>query len=134
MGVRMIIAELVPSFKGISDKVIPGAIAGVDCPIVFPFAPNAVLIGFLSSLVAGFVSMGITIGISQAPGVDINLVAVILPGIIPHFFLGATSGVFGNQKGGVHGAVAGAFVHGMILSFVPMMFLGLQLSPNSSLN
>lgn len=58
-GVKMLIAEIVPAFKGISDKLVPGARPALDCPMVFPVAPNAVLIGFLSSFAAGLVAMAV---------------------------------------------------------------------------
>ncbi|PPJ44568.1 PTS ascorbate transporter subunit IIC, partial [Rhizobium sp. KAs_5_22] len=40
-GVRLFVGELVPMFKGISDKLIKNARVAVDCPVVFPYAPNA---------------------------------------------------------------------------------------------
>ncbi|NLE71790.1 MAG: PTS ascorbate transporter subunit IIC, partial [Actinomycetales bacterium] len=43
-GVRTILGELVPAFQGIAERVVPGAKPALDCPIVFPYAPNAVLI------------------------------------------------------------------------------------------
>ena len=48
---------------------------------------------------------------------------IILPGVVPHFFTGAAAGVFGNATGGVRGAVAGSFVNGMLISFLPVFLL-----------
>ena len=43
-GVRLILAEIVPAFKGISEKIGTQLNSCVGLPIVFPYAPNAVLI------------------------------------------------------------------------------------------
>lgn len=128
-GVRMIIGEIVPSFKGISTKFIKNSQASLDCPIVFPYAPNAVLIGFVCSLVAGFIGMAVSIGVAS-----VSNLPVIIPGVIPHFFLGATSGVFGNTKGGIWGCSIGAFVNGLIITFVPWVFIGAGWTPGSNLS
>ncbi len=115
-GVRLILAEIVPAFKGISEKLVPNAIPALDCPIVYPYAPNAVLIGFFSSFVGGIVSMIVMAMLGTA---------VILPGVVPHFFCGATAGVFGNSTGGLKGAIAGAFAQGVAISFLPMFMMPL---------
>jgi PTS system ascorbate-specific IIC component len=48
---------------------------------------------------------------------------LIIPGLVPHFFTGATAGVFGNAVGGKRGAAVGAFVNGLIITFLPAMLL-----------
>ncbi len=113
-GVRLILAEIVPAFKGISEKLVPHSKPALDCPIVFPYAQNAVLIGFFVSFLTGVLGMFVMFLIGGV---------VILPGVVPHFFLGATSGVFGNARGGVKGAVAGSMVNGILITFLPLLFL-----------
>ncbi|MGG3556689.1 PTS ascorbate transporter subunit IIC [Peribacillus frigoritolerans] len=117
-GVRMLIAEIVPAFKGIADKVAPNTKPALDCPTIFPFAPNAVIIGFLFSFLAGLLSMFLL------PALGLK---VIVPGLVPHFFTGAAAGVFGNATGGRRGAMLGSFANGLIISFLPailLVFLG----------
>ena len=116
-GVRMIIAEIVPAFKGIADKLVKDAKPALDCPTVFPFAPNAVIVGFLSSFAAGLVSMFLC---------PLFGLSVIVPGLVPHFFCGATAGVYGNICGGRRGAVVAAFAHGLLISFLPAILLPLM--------
>ncbi|ERI05327.1 PTS ascorbate transporter subunit IIC [Atopobium sp. oral taxon 810] len=115
-GVRLIIGEIVPAFKGIADKLVPGAKPALDCPVAFTYAPNAVIIGFLSSFIGGIVGLLILNGINTAIPV-----ALILPGVVPHFFCGATAGVFGNAEGGLKGCIAGSFAHGLLITFLPMI-------------
>ncbi|PKG24628.1 PTS ascorbate transporter subunit IIC [Niallia nealsonii] len=113
-GVRLVLAEIVPAFKGISTKLVPNSKPALDCPIVFPYAPNAVLIGFFCSFLGGIVGM-IFLGFAGS--------IIILPGVVPHFFTGATAGVFGNATGGIRGATIGAFVNGLFITFLPVFLL-----------
>lgn len=114
-GVRLIVSEIVPAFRGIAETLVPGAIPAIDCPVVFPYAPNAVLIGFLVSFVGGIVGLVILSVWNKSVGP----VALILPGVVPHFFCGATAGVFGNAEGGLKGCVFGSFMHGLLITFLP---------------
>lgn len=50
-------------------------------------------------------------------------VFVILAGVVPHFFCGATAGVIGNASGGVRGATIGAFLQGILISFLPVFLM-----------
>jgi PTS system ascorbate-specific IIC component len=114
MGVRMILTELVPAFQGIAARIVPNALPALDCPTVFPFAPTAVLTGFISSLVGGIIGMFLMGPLG---------LALIIPGMVPHFFDGGTAGVFGNSTGGRRGAIIGAFVNGLLITVLPALLL-----------
>lgn len=106
-GVRMLLSEIIPAFHGIADKVIPNAVPGLDVPLLFPNYPTSVIFGFLVSLAAGFIGMGI-LG-------AVNYPVVVFPALIPTFFTGAVTAIFGNSTGGIRGAFAGSFLNGLIL-------------------
>lgn len=107
-GVRMFLGELVPAFKGISDKLVPGAIPALDVPALFGFAPNSLMIGFVSSVIGMIVAMVAS---------SIVFKAVPLVSIIGGFFTGGVAGIFGNATGGRRGAVISGFIYGFLLIF-----------------
>lgn len=108
MGVRMFIGEIVPAFNGIATRIVPGAKPALDCPVVFPFAPNAVILGFLGAFIGALLWL-VVIG---------NTVAYIfVPTMIVLFFHGATAGVFGNATGGVRGALIGGFITSTVVAW-----------------
>lgn len=114
-GVRTILGELVPAFQGIAAKVVPGAIPALDAPIVFPYAQNAVLIGFVSSFIGGLAGLAMLAAwLNPMFGA-----ALILPGLVPHFFTGGAAGVYGNATGGRRGAILGAFANGLLITLLP---------------
>lgn len=114
-GVRLIIGEIVPAFRGIAEKLVPNAKPAIDCPVVYPYAPNAVLIGFLVSFLGGIIGL-VALGIIDKTLIP---VALIIPGVVPHFFCGATAGVFANAEGGIKGCLVGSFLHGLLITFLP---------------
>ena len=113
-GVRVILAEIVPAFTGIAEKLVPDAKPALDIPVVFPFGANSVIIGFLASFVAGIVMLLIMGPIG---------LAAIVPGLVPHFFVGGGAGVIGNAFGGRRGAIIGGFVNGVIISLGAALLL-----------
>lgn len=127
MGVRMFIGELVPAFNGIATKIVPGAKPALDSPVTYPFAPNAVILGFIGAF-AGALIWLVVLG---------NTVAYIfVPTMIVLFFHGATAGVFGNVTGGVRGALMGGFMTATVVAwgqFVMVRFLISSTVPDTAM-
>ncbi|HHI4976900.1 TPA: PTS sugar transporter subunit IIC [Vibrio parahaemolyticus] len=115
-GVRLLLQELVPAFQGIAMRLVPNAKPALDCPVLFPYAPNAVIIGFLATTV------GSVIGMLVFPMFGM---AMILPGLLTNFFAGGTAGIFGNAIGGRRGAMIGGVVHGLFITFLPAILIPL---------
>lgn len=113
-GVRMILADLIPAFQGFAQKIIPNAIPAVDCAVFFTYAQTAVIIGFVFSFLGGIVGM-LILGFTGS--------ILIIPGLVPHFFCGATAGIYGNSTGGRRGAIVGSFVNGLLITFLPAWLL-----------
>lgn len=112
-GVRMFLAEITAAFVIISEKYIPGSRPALDVPTVFPYAPNAVILGFISAYTAGLLAIVV---MASLPSV---FPVVIIPAAHICFFSGGTAAVFGNSSGGWRGALLGSFVAGLLLAFLP---------------
>lgn len=115
-GVRMLLNEIVPAFRGIALKIVPDAIPALDCPVLFPYAPNAVLIGFLTT------TIGTILGMFIFP---LFGMALIIPSMSSNFFAGGTAGIFGNALGGRRGAIIGGLAHGLFITWLPAMLVPL---------
>lgn len=109
LGVRMLIAEIVPAFKGIADKLVPGAIPALDCPVIFGYAPNALTLGFIVAMITSIITIIITAGMFPT---------VVIPLTFTCFFEIGCASIIGNATGGVRGCVIGAAVSGIIMVFL----------------
>lgn len=107
-GVRLMLGEIIPAFRGIGMKLIPGATPALDCAMVFPYAPNAVLIGFVVSMLASLAA----IAILAATG---SVGYAVVPLTIACMFDVAPGVVFANATGGVRGAILTSIIGGIML-------------------
>lgn len=106
MGVRMLIAELVPAFEGIAEKFVPGALPGLDYPTVFGFSQNAVFIGFIFNLLGGIFATLLLV-VLKAP-------IVVLPAVWINFWQGGIMGVFADVYGGRRAVIITTLIAGFI--------------------
>ena len=107
----MVIAEIVPAFKGIAEKVVPGAIPALDCPVIFGTAPNALIIGFIVSMITSTITIIIVDGAGMFSPAIVPLVSTCF------FEIGCAS-IIGNATGGVRGCIIGSAVCGIIMVFL----------------
>lgn len=105
-GVRMFVGEIMMSFKGISEKLLPGAVAGVDCAAIFAFAPKSVVLGLLFGTLGQVIGL-ILLLIFKSP-------IFLVPGFIPLFFDNATIAIFANKFGGWKAAAIICTANGLV--------------------
>lgn len=112
-GVRMFLSEIIPAFRGVAQKLVPGARPALDVPVIFGYAPNALMLGFIFAVPGTLVGMGIA---------SLFNTVIPVPAIIGAFFTGGVAGIFGNALGGRRGAMVSGFVYGIILSVPVALF------------
>jgi ascorbate PTS system EIIC component len=106
-GVRMMLGEIVPAFSGIAKKIVPDGIPALDCPMVFPFGQNALMIGFPIAMIASLITL-----------VIFNLFGypyLLLPLVVAAFFDVGPAAVLANATGGRRGVIIASIVGGILL-------------------
>ncbi|RVU96898.1 PTS ascorbate transporter subunit IIC [Coriobacteriales bacterium OH1046] len=105
-GVRMLIAEIVPAFKGIAEKVVPGAIPALDCPMLFGYAPNSLIIGFITAMITSTIAIIVTAG---------RFPTVVIPLVVTCFFENGCAAIVANAYGGRRGTIIACAVNGIVM-------------------
>ena len=116
-GVRMFVGELMMSFKGISEKLLPGAVPGVDCAAIYGFAPKSVVLGLICGLAGQLLGVALLL-IFKCP-------ILVIPGFIPLFFDNATVAIYANKFGGWKAAVILCVANGLIQIFGSMLAISM---------
>lgn len=107
LGVRTFVAELTNSFQGISNKLLPGAVPGIDCAATYGFCnANAVTFGFIFGAAGQFLAI-IALIVFGSP-------VLAIAGFVPVFFDNATISVFVNSRAGAKAAMITTFFSGVL--------------------
>ncbi|MBN2878535.1 MAG: PTS transporter subunit IIC [Clostridia bacterium] len=109
MGVKMFVAELTQSFKGISDKILKGSVPAVDCVVTFSYSIQAPIYGFIFGLIGQLIAI-FTLILLKSP-------VLILSGFICLFIDNGTLAVYANKAGGRKAAAIIPFFAGLIQVF-----------------
>lgn len=105
-GVRMLIGEIVPAFKGIAEKVVPGAIPALDCPVIFNYGPNSLIIGFITAMITSTITILLTAG---------RFPTVVIPLVVTCFFENGCAAIIANAYGGRRGTIIACVVNGIVM-------------------
>ncbi len=106
-GVRMMLGEIVPAFSGIAKKIVPDGIPALDCPMVFPYGQNALMIGFPIAMIASLITL-VLFNVFGYP-------YLLLPLVVAAFFDVGPAAVLANSTGGLRGVIIASTVGGVLL-------------------
>ncbi|UMX63664.1 hypothetical protein MJ588_00940 [Klebsiella pneumoniae] len=97
-------------------RIVPDAKPALDCPVLFPYAPNAVIVGFLAATVSSIIRHA---GFPDVrPGDDSPRA------VNQHFFAGGAAGkLLLNALGGRRRAMIGGVIHGLFITFLPAILV-----------
>lgn len=110
-GCRLMMSELIPAFSGISNKVVPGAVPALDIPLIYPYGPNSLMIGFVIATISSLVTM-VVINFSSLSSF------VVLPVVAAVYFDVASGSVFANAYGGRKGVIVWNIIGGILIMLV----------------
>ena len=82
------------------EKLVPNALPAFDCPIIFNYKPNAVLIGFVTAMITS------TILVLICNSLNVFNV-MLIPLVITSFFECGAAAVIGEGQGGLRGSIIG---------------------------
>lgn len=111
-GVSMLLGEILPAFQGIAKVIVPNAKPALDCPVVMPYAPNAVTMGFIISTIFSIIT---TLVLQFLGG------ALVIPPVLQCFFIGGAAAVFANATGGRRGVILASAINGILFSALPLL-------------
>jgi PTS system ascorbate-specific IIC component len=121
-GVRIMLAEIIPAFHGLAQKVVPEAVPALDCPMVFPYGENALAIGFPIAMVFSLLALWIFGALGYK--------YLLLPLVVAAFFDVGPGVILANATGGRRGAFIYAALGGVLL--MALNALAIPLVSNSA--
>ncbi len=110
-GARMMMTEIIPAFQGIAKKLVPGAVPGLDVPMIFSYGQNSLMLGFVVSLITSLVVMFAINGMGI-------LTFALVPATVACYFDIAPGAIFANKYGGALAAGIWGVLGGILLMVV----------------
>ena len=121
-GVRIMLAEIIPAFHGLAQKVVPEAVPALDCPMIFPYGENALAIGFPIAMVFSLLALWVFGALGYK--------YLLLPLVVAAFFDVGPGVILANATGGRRGAFIYAAIGGVLL--MALNALAIPLVSNSA--
>jgi PTS system ascorbate-specific IIC component len=121
-GVRIMLAEIIPAFHGLAQKVVPDAVPALDCPMIFPYGENALALGFPIAMVFSLLAL-VVFG-------ALGYKYLLLPLVVAAFFDVGPGVILANATGGRRGAFIYAAIGGVLL--MALNALAIPLVSNSA--
>jgi PTS system ascorbate-specific IIC component len=121
-GVRMMLAEIIPAFHGLAQRVVPDAVPALDCPMVFPYGQNSLAIGFPVAMIFSLITL-VIFGLA-------GFKYLLLPLVVAAFFDVGPGVILANATGGRRGALIYAALGGVLL--IVLQAFSLQFVINSA--